>query len=268
MPELPEVETICRELKQTILGQKIEIIEVFKESSFQNLTRFKPEEFYQTILNIQRHGKYIDIELENKKHIIIHLRMTGKLIYTRDISETDKYTRVRIGMEQKGYLLFHDVRTFGKINLVNRAEDIQSLKELGIEPLTDSFEGEYLFSLCKDRRSSIKALLLNQKIIAGLGNIYVQEALFDSFINPERSSSELNEKECERLVASIKKILLKAIECNGTTISDFRRVDDKKGEFQNFLEVYGKKICISCGHELKVIKQSGRTTRYCTYCQS
>jgi formamidopyrimidine-DNA glycosylase len=163
-------------------------------------------------------------------------------------------------------MIFDDVRTFGKIQIFGIDDEVSSIKKLGVEPLSEEFDFGYLHSKIKKRKAPIKNLLLDQTIIAGLGNIYVCEVLLRVGVNPTTSGNELSKKKTTEIIKKIKEVLLKAIECNGTSISDYRNVDNKTGDFQKFLQIYGKEKC-HVGHSVSRIKQAGRSTYFCPKCQ-
>ena len=219
-----------------------------------------------TITDIARRGKYIIFHTDRNKVIVTHLRMTGKYIYVDESDFDRKHIRAYFKFSNDEYLLFKDVRTFGKIELFNNEKSTNIFDKLGPEPLSEQFNSEYLKNRLRYRKKPIKNALLDQNIVAGLGNIYVCEILYQSGINPTKASNELNENEYQSITKNTKKILAEAISKNGTTISDYRNIDNKTGEFQNFLQVYQKKTCL-CGAQIKKIKQAGRTTYFCPECQ-
>lgn len=264
MPELPEVETICRELSKTVIGKEIIDFKELREKTFLNKEHLS---LISKIISVERIAKMIVINLDNQNRIVVHLRMTGKLIYPAQNDNINKHTRAVFALKDNEIMLFDDIRTFGKIHLQRMSDSIQDIQNIGIDPFSNSFNKKYLLNISKNRTVPIKNFLLDQTIIAGLGNIYVQEILFITKISPLRKTNQIKPSEWDAIIKTTQEILTEAIKCNGTTISDFRRVDDKKGEFQNFLKVYGKKSCPICSNELTLIKQSGRSTRYCAHCQ-
>ena len=265
MPELPEVETIKRELEGIIIGKEIEQIKIILSRSFVNHNDL---DIYGKIENISRIGKYLQIDIKNKCTLIIHLRMTGKIIYLKSPEILpERHVSVIFYFKEKDCLLFIDIRTFGKIEVIPYKTSLSTLKKIGIDAISTKFTLLTFTKICENKRIPIKNLLLDQTKIAGIGNIYAQEILFYAKIAPDRFADSLNKRELKRIYKYISYILNLAIEHNGTSISDFRRVDDKTGEFQNFLKVYGKKFCPDCGNNLTKIKQAGRTTTYCAFCQ-
>jgi len=292
MPELPEVETIKRDLLETVLNKEIQSVAVLLDRVYLNPDNIAVR---GVIENISRVGKYLILDIKDNSTLIIHLRMTGKLVYTasQNVVPTSNrlvgtrhatsnpvvpisnrrtemggdHIRVVFNFKTQDSLLFQDIRTFGLIEVLPYKTDIKNVKKIGVDALSPEFTADYLINICQKKTTPIKTLLLDQTLIAGIGNIYVQEILFDARISPVRKSNLLKKQEIKKLWKATIKILNLALKYNGTSISDFRRVDDKQGEFQNFLKVYGKKACPICGNELLKIKQSGRSTSFCGNCQ-
>ncbi len=270
MPELPEVETIKNELNEQVISKYITDIEILLNRTFINHTQFDISELTGKISSINRHGKYLIIKIEDKFQVLVHLRMTGKLIYCpclQDNTTKTNHIRLIFHFKDEDCLLFDDVRTFGKIEVFPFETDIKTFKKIGIDALDTNFDFKELKSICQNKTTQIKILLLNQNLIAGIGNIYAQEILFDTKISPFKQAKSLTDKEIKKILTSTKKILSLAVKHNGTSISDFRRVDDKTGEFQNFLKVYGKISCPVCYTDILKVKQGGRSTNYCPKCQ-
>ncbi len=264
MPELPEVETIVRDLI-CLQGKTISEIVELRPNTVINKTQLDLTEKIGTIKSIERRGKYLLFVLDSCL-MIIHLRMTGKLIYPADKNSIGKHTRAYLLLTNGEIVIFNDIRTFGKIELIGLDDKHNTMATLGPEPLTEGFDKAYLSNICSSKNTNIKTILMDQTIVAGLGNIYVLESLYRCRISPETMAKVMTARQIDKLVKEIKIVLLKAIECNGTSISDYRRIDDKKGEFQNFLQIYGKKLC-PLDHPVKRIKQGGRSTYFCPECQ-
>jgi formamidopyrimidine-DNA glycosylase len=263
VPELPEVQTVINGLNQKVLGKEIqEIIELRSGTVEGNV----PITNLGRIESISRRGKYIILQTSNKIKLIIHLRMTGKLIFEADINKTAKHSRAEIMFSDNTKLIFNDIRTFGKIQIIKEDDEIKAFQKLGVEPLSNEFDAQYLQEKLMNKKAPIKNILLDQQVIAGLGNIYVAEILYRCKIDPRSSGNLLKLKQLKSIVNHTKEVLREAIKHNGTTISDYRSVEDKTGEFQNFLKVYGKKTC-ECGAEISKIKQAGRSTYFCAECQ-
>jgi len=266
MPELPEVETILRGLKSSIQDRPIcQLDPLYKGTVIYDPDINQPL-FPAKVNEYERRGKYIILHLETNNALIIHLRMTGKLIYSEEDNNEAKHIRALLSLTGCARILFNDVRTFGKIIVAPSSKVEQYLPELGPEPLSDTFNEHYLKNALAKTKTPIKNALLHMKIVAGLGNIYVCELLYRAKVNPTLPVNKVKPAQLKAIVKSTKEVLREAIKHNGTSISDYRQIDDKKGEFQNFLQVYQKHICPS-GHKVLRIKQSGRSTFYCPVCQ-
>ena len=265
MPELPEVETIVRDLRQNVIGKSIRKIDELRSDTVTIDPGLQTSKLGK-ITCIDRRGKYIIISTDQNYNLIIHLRMTGKLIFTKQSDPLAKHTRAVINFRDETRLLFDDTRTFGHINVVKGNDKERLFCKLGCEPFAADFNAEKLSALLAGKKTNIKNFLLNQQYIAGLGNIYVNEILYASGIPPKKMTNELTDKDIQLIVKNTKKILLLAIKHNGTSISDYRRVDNKTGSFQNFLQIYGKKVC-RLGHPVTRLKTNSRSTFYCPVCQ-
>jgi formamidopyrimidine-DNA glycosylase len=266
MPELPEVQTVVQGLKQNILGKTI------KEISFgkKDILKSKPSILKNSLLNqkivaVTRRGKNILMVLSNKKVLLIHLGMTGHFSFVSDSNLLDKHTHFVIKLKnEKKELRYHDIRRFGKIKLLNSIDDLDNL---GKEPLIISFP-EFV-EIFKKKKGKIKSFLLNQKHIAGIGNIYADEILFSSKVHPERKVESLKSSQLEKIFISMQKILKKAIQAGGSTIENYMDVDGEKGFFQLQHKAYGKegKPCPNCKNKIKRIKVNQRSTYFCPQCQ-
>ncbi|MFW6264542.1 MAG: bifunctional DNA-formamidopyrimidine glycosylase/DNA-(apurinic or apyrimidinic site) lyase [Bacillota bacterium] len=273
MPELPEVETIVRGLRGLIKNTIIidVIVREPRIIAFPELDLFEEMLKDREIIDVQRRGKYILIELESNKTMVIHLRMTGRLLVKEKETDYDKHSHVIFQLDNNYDLRFHNVRKFGRIYLIDsdNYEEAGGLVNLGPDPLEKNFTSDYFRESIKKRKTNIKSLLLNQSFIAGLGNIYVDESLFLAGILPSRKADSLSDSEIEKLYYSIKKVLKKAIKAGGTSFSDYRNAQNKKGYFQNELNVYQRdgKECYNCGGKIEKSKVAGRGTHYCPVCQ-
>ena len=269
MPELPEVETIVCDLRKVITGKTIIRCEILQPSYIRNCS---PEELNKAIsgaeiLAVKRRGKYIICELPNGI-LLSHLGMTGKFIIAELDNPPPKHT-VAVFFFPGFNILLHDVRRFGKLEFYKKGAEIDKLSKLGPEPLGDNFSPQYLAEKFSSRQRAVKELIMDQSIIAGLGNIYASEILFRAKIHPLKPGKELSLKKLALLVQVTKKILSLAIEKAGATISDYKRVDDKNGEFQNLLKVYGRagEPCLVCASEIERVVKGGRSSFYCPNCQ-
>jgi len=263
LPELPEVQTIVNGLNSIIIEKKISRIAEYRRGTVENSLLNVD---YGKVKLVERRGKYIIVKTTAECKIVIHLRMTGKLIFEADSDRRPKHCRAEIFFSDGSRLIFDDVRTFGKIQVMKKSQAVPALEKLGAEPLSDQLNPEFLSKQLKNRKALIRNLLLNQNIIAGLGNIYVLEILYRCKIDPRKQADGLSLIQIEKIVEQTKIVLKEAIEKNGTTISDYRSVEDQSGQFQNFLRVYQKKKC-KCGTEIKRIKMAGRSAYFCPSCQ-
>ena len=279
MPELPEVETIRRGLQEKIKNKQIKdaVINVDKivkkPSSEEFITKIKERK----IKKINRRGKYIIIHLDSEDKLIVHLGMTGLLIYPYDNKITEKeikpkHNHLIFTFTDDTQLVFNDVRRFGKIFLVSNIDEVESIAKLGIEPLEDYFTEEvFIQVLNKKKNSKIKSFLMKQEFIAGLGNIYANEVLYRSNVHPLRLISSLNKEEVRNLYQQIKLVLGEAVELRGSTVADeaYRDTDGNKGKFAKKLQVYARKgePCIKCGHSIEVVRIEGRSSFICPQCQ-
>ncbi|MBN1327391.1 MAG: bifunctional DNA-formamidopyrimidine glycosylase/DNA-(apurinic or apyrimidinic site) lyase [Candidatus Cloacimonetes bacterium] len=265
MPELPEVATVVHGLKIRIIGKRLTEIREFRKNTV-NYHQIEPECDFGNIAEVERRGKFIIWKTSAGQLIVIHLRMTGKLVYSEKLPESLAHVRAWFRFSDGSGVYFHDVRTFGTIDLYPLGHSVKALEKLGPEPMGDDFNLEYLKNITRNRKAPIKNLLLNQNIIAGLGNIYAAEILFRAQVRPDRKAADLTISQLRRIVEQTKQVLAEAINCNGTTISDFRDSDDARGSFQRFLRVYQKDRC-SCGEEIIKIKLANRSSFYCPKCQ-
>ncbi len=273
MPELPEVETVKRTLAKYLIGQKIIQVSVYQETVIKipDVNEFKNEIINKTITDIDRRGKYLIFGLSEGYKMVIHLRMTGQLVYGEKTMPVKKHTHVIFELSDGRELRFTDQRRFGRIWLVPEDEllGVSGLCTLGPEPLRDDFCWEAFQSQLSKRQTRIKALLLDQSFIAGIGKIYADEILYRSQIHPERKAASLSKDEAARLFSEVQSTLKEAIAHRGTTFSDYVDGRGEKGTYQNYLNVYqqlGKK-CPRCGADIERVKVGSRSAYYCPGCQ-
>ena len=270
MPELPEVETVKNGLKNKVLNKKITHCKILYNGiiAYPDTEKFIKEITNQTINDIKRRGKFLVFELEDY-YLISHLRMEGKY-FIKEPSETlSKHDHVVFTLNNKEELRYNDTRKFGKMHLVKKDElDITPLSKLGLEPWDENLNTSYLKEKL-NKKKAIKTLLLDQSIIVGIGNIYADEILFLSRINPEIPGSNLTNKNLQDIIDNTKKVLEKAINAGGTTIHSYTAVDGITGNFQQELLVHSRKSepCPSCKTEILKIVVNGRGTYYCPKCQ-
>lgn len=267
MPELPEVETIVRGLRRKILGKRLRRFFVFDKAKISQ-PRLK---FPLKIFSVERHGKYIVCEASGGEKCLIHLRMTGELLFGTETEksaagEKQKHERARFHFHDGSVLRFVDVRRFGTINWLHAGKQ---LPQLGVEPLSKNFDARKLASLLRGKKTAIKSALLDQRLIAGIGNIYADESLWAARIRPKRRSNSLKTPEIRHLVIAIRNILRQAIKKGGSTLRDYKRVDGSSGGFQDLHRVYGREgeKCFRCGDRIKRIKIGSRSSYFCPVCQ-
>jgi len=272
MPELPEVETIVNDLRPTIEGRRFTNVSIYcpemvHQSSVAELKRRLPG---QVIKEIARRGKYLIFRLASGEALILHLRMTGSLLLKRKgepRTASSPYIRAVFGLDNGMELLFTDRRKLGTISLVKDESELNS--KLGPEPLEPGFTAEVLAERLSTHKAPIKAVLCDQEVIAGIGNMYADEALFFASIHPLRAANSLTQEEIKRLHRAIQKVLTKAIGNGGATISDYRRPTGEKGSQQyDFYAAHrGGQTCKVCATPIERITVRNRGTYFCPKCQ-
>ncbi len=292
MPELPEIETIVRALRPSIMGRIISGM-VIRPKAQLHMLQSTPQHFYeqtigQTVTTVLRKGKYIILPLSNDNVIVLHMGMTGYLLLseTPDLTfderfsenAVDKHTHFLMEfMDESGSDLpdleihFNDVRLFGNIWLVENADDIDNLNVPGLQDLGPDALGISLnkFEEAVSSKRPIKSILLDQKKIAGVGNIYADEALFSAHIHPATQGSSLTLNQISTLWFTVKSVLKQGIKYRGSSTSDYTTTDGSKGSFQDHHRVYRKtgQKCGDCSHTIERIKLAGRSTHFCPSCQ-
>lgn len=297
MPELPEVETIVRDLAKYLPGKTIKEIKVLNKKTW----LAKPQSVAGSkIKKVWRRGKQIIIDLSSDKHLVVHLKMTGQLIWTHstsfDLAQDrslragvkkklvvgghpimgvgqdlpNKFTRVVFKLSNGGQLFFNDVRKFGYIKLVSDKDLAEISAGLGLEPLAKGFNDKKLkIALAKKSKAKIKPALLDQTKVAGIGNIYADESLWLAKILPSRTAASLKDEEWAALAKAIVKVLRLSIAHRGTSFSNYRDAQGDSGRFIKKLQVYGRhhEACRRCGHPISKSKLGGRGTHWCAKCQ-
>jgi len=272
MPEMPEVETIARKLRRSVVGSSV------SEVRLSGLSLRKPVAASfagiltgRRIARIRRRGKYLIFELEPRSYLLIHLGMSGRVFHHRRAGEPSRHTHAVISLSDGSILVYQDPRRFGLLAAydVRRMDEIPELGRLGKDPLSDGFDTEWLWPLISRSRCDIKSFLLDQRRIAGLGNIYVCEALFRAKIHPARRCHRLRREEVGSLVRSIRKVLQTAIRNQGTTFSDFTASDGAPGSNQRCLRVFQREggRCRRCSARIRRLRQGNRSSYYCPGCQ-
>mgnify|MGYP003683072357 CR=1 FL=1 len=262
MPELPEVQTVVNHIKNDLVGDEIVDIKAIWPKVFDN---FNSIDFFKRnsdtkILDVSRRAKFIIIQFKDSI-LAVHLRMTGKLYFNKGI--LPKHTSAEVSLKSNNTLIFQDVRKFGRFYLYKNLNKIN--EHHGPEPLGKEFTKSIFFNILTNCKRNIKALLLDQSKIAGLGNIYADESLWLSRIHPNSISNKIPKNIISKLHSSIKFVLNKAIDHNGTTIINFSYANGQSGNYANELNIYGKKdlVCYKCKTEVVKIKVASRGTYFC-----
>lgn len=258
MPELPEVETVRRVLEERLRGLKVDSYQVPKVTFYRKPPAAALEGIRgATVQAVRRRGKYLIMAFSGGRELVLHLGMSGSIVFG------GKGPHTRFQMTVEGQVVsFHDPRRFGRVGC--------ELPEFGPEPLGEDLTPDYLYRALRERRAPVKALLMDQAVVAGLGNIYATEALFSAGIRPGRRGSSVTRDEAARLCKAIKDVLALAVELRGSTLEDAAYLDPlgNSGGFQEHVQVYGREVG-RCGHKLAATRKpiAGRTSLYCPVCQ-
>lgn len=274
MPELPEVETVKRQLEPLVTGRTIASVRVLDSlavapaspAAFRKAVRDKP------ILGITRRGKYLRVQMTSGETLVLHLRMTGRLTHIDDPRSAEKrHLRILFTLDDGSGLAFNDLRRFGRAFVLSAADSEKYWERLGPEPLERSFNSKALKGILDSRKRPIKSLLLDQSLIAGIGNIYADETLFRAGIHPLRPAAEVTGPEVSRLAQAIKETLRAAIALEGSSVDTYRTARGLRGRFQETFRVHRRlgELCPGCGAAtVEKIKVGGRGTYFCPGCQT
>jgi len=270
MPELPEVETVRRRLEPHVAGRRLTQVEVrdAKLVGRDDARRVEERLTGRTILAIDRRGKYLLVRLDGEETLVSHLRMTGNWLLCAD--GEPKYTRAVLTLSDATVVAYADARRFGTWDLLTNDETARYLAaRLGPEPIDSDFDGSVLKAAFAGRRAPVKALLLDQRLVAGVGNIYADEALHAACIHPDTPAGRLRQPQLDRLAATTREALEEGIRAQGASISDFRDPEGGYGSMQERFRVYGRdgEPCIVCGSEIIKSRCAGRGTHVCLTCQ-
>ena len=270
MPELPEVETVVRGLRAPLVGRRVESVwlERHRVIAMPGAEEFSARLPGQTFRAIERRAKYIVCRMDQDV-FAVHLKMTGRL-YVTDPGQThpdDRWARFRLALDNGQTLCFSDARRFGRAYLADSIEAIAP--DLGPEPLEDSFTPAVFKTRLEGRKKVLKALLLDQSFIAGVGNIYADEALHRAGLHPQRSADSLTDAEIERLYSTVRAALTDGIDYEGASINWYRKPDGSNGESQDHFYVYDREgqPCMQCGQPIVKIRVAQRGTHFCPRCQ-
>ena len=275
MPELPEIETVVRTLRPALENRTV--TEIRFGAHGRDVIACPDAEAFLTLLTgsrftaLSRRGKFIRLHTDDGLCLVVHLRMTGRLLVAAAATAEKPHTHVVLQLDNGDELRFSDARRFGRLWLIppGETDTVSGVGRLGVEPLSDDFGSDLLRHKLGPRRTTIKQALLDQRVVAGLGNIYADESLFLARIHPQRCCETLSEAEWAALAAAIPAVLENAIVHNGTTFSDFLDGTGREGENMAFLQVYGRtgQPCPRCGAMIEKIRVGGRGTHFCPVCQ-
>ncbi len=278
MPELPEVEVMRRDLEREVVGKKIKSVEV---TGTRSVRRHRNRKEFIALLTghkitaVQRRGKYLVLKLDGTDALVVHLGMSGQLLRAKTAREKPpKHTHVAITFTQGGLLRFVDPRTFGEMFVTAYDEidqQVDELAHLGLDPLETALSWDLFGRMLAERKSKLKPLLMDQKFIAGIGNVYSDEILFEAGLKWERQSDSLSQQEVRRLYRAISETLQGAVKYRGSSLADEQYVDlfGKPGEYQQHHQVYGREgqACTRCRRPIQRARYSNRSTFYCDACQ-
>ncbi len=273
MPELPEVETVARGLRAALPGRRILSVSLGKTDFIDDPAALEQSLPGCRITAVRRHGKFLVLDLESARadnarpSLLIHLGMTGQLVVCPAEAPVIPHTHVFLALDDGRELRYTDIRRFGRMRIVEDGDHESTLGELGLDPL-EATEEEFSAKL-RGRRARIKALLLDQRVLRGMGNIYTDESLWRARIHPARLGSTLKPRELRNLHRAVRAVLLEAIRLRGSSISDYVDSDGQRGEFQLRHRVYqrtGKK-CFRCGTKIRRATVAGRSSHFCPRCQ-
>jgi formamidopyrimidine-DNA glycosylase len=278
MPELPEVEVMRRDLEREVVGKKIKAVEV---TGTRSVRRHRNRKEFITVLTgrkimaVQRRGKYLVMKLDGNDALIVHLGMSGQLLRAKTAREkAPKHTHVAITFTQGGLLRFVDPRTFGEMFVApydNLDQQVDELAHLGLDPLETALSWDLFGRMLAEKKTKLKPLLMDQKFIAGIGNVYSDEILFEAGLKWDRQSDSLSQQEIRRLYRAISETLNGAVKYRGSSLADEQYVDlfGKPGEYQEHHQVYGREgqACVRCRRPIHRARYSNRSTFYCDACQ-
>jgi formamidopyrimidine-DNA glycosylase len=282
MPELPEVETMASDLRSVVSGKKIKKAEIFAPAMVKDPSAadFSRQIMGAKILNVSRRAKYLIFELNRDRVLLVHPKMTGHFLLRRSAKELPitnyqlpkepeslKYTRAKFHLDDKSELCFSDIRKFGTLRLLSKKESEEFLNDLGPEPL--NLKVDKFISLISSERRKVKQVLMDPAVIAGIGNIYSDEALYLAGIHPETRANQIYEVGLRKLYKAMKLVLERGIKLRGSSINNYRDTAGKKGGYQDVRQVYGRngESCGRCNASIQKITVAGRSACFCPMCQ-
>jgi formamidopyrimidine-DNA glycosylase len=275
MPELPEVETIRRDLEPRLVGRTIAAVVVAPDTGKpvpvikgMDETTFREGVVGSRIDAVDRRGKYLIFRLDSGLMLVVHLRMTGALLHRQTGSEPDRFLRATLVFDDANELRFTDIRKFGGLWLADDMSQVTT--DLGPEPLGEGFTLDSLVNALTGRKAPIKSIILDQRRIAGIGNIYADEACFQAALEPRRLGMTLSEAEISRLHVAIRSVLQTGVESRGASFRDYKDADGKQGSMHMYVKVFRRtgQPCYTCGTEIQRVVVGGRSTHFCPTCQN
>lgn len=289
MPELPEVETVRRQLQKLITGQTIKTVEVLSDKQVCHNENFEQQLIGKVFSNIDRIGKLLIFSFKDYPDLFLlgHLKMTGQLLVvdrrgqlsggghtfkrgTEIVELPNRHTRIILNLADDMTLYFNDLRKFGYLKTVNKAQLEEISSRFGPEPISDQFDFDQFYETLQSSSTPIKVLLLDQKRVGGLGNIYVDETLWHAGVLPTRASNSISKSESDLIAKWSGQVLIDSIQAGGTTFKDFADTTGQHGNYRDYLKVFGRsgELCMKCDSLIEKIKFRGRGTHYCPQCQS
>ena len=271
MPELPEVETVRRGVEPHVLGRRIERVVVReKRLRWPIAEDFVDKLVGRRIVATERRGKYLQLVLDNGDRLLVHLGMSGRLFVLRSGHALLKHDHVDVELDDGTLLRFNDPRRFGAMLLWRSGEPLHPLlATMGPEPFADEFNGEYLHTLSRGRKTAVKSFIMDGGVVVGAGNIYAAESLFRAGIRPTRAAGDVSRPRYDKLATAIREVLAAAIEQGGTTLRDYAGADGAPGYFQQVLDVYGRdgEACRVCAQPIRKLVIGQRSSFFCPNCQ-
>ncbi len=271
MPELPEVETIRSDLEPRLVGRRFTRVQITPDRvpvvKGMDEAVFRERLVGSELTGVSRRGKYLVFHLDGERFLVVHLRMTGALLHRRPDAPADPYVRAILSLDDGTELRFSDLRKFGGLWLVDELSE--AVVGLGPEPLGETFTGPALADALSGRKAPVKAVILDQRRIAGIGNIYADEALFEAGIDPRRQAAVLSGAEVKALHGAIRSVLRAGVESRGASFRDYLDADGRAGSMQMYVKVFRRtgKPCYRCRTAIERVKVGGRSTHYCPHCQ-
>lgn len=272
MPELPEAENIARALASALQDRVITAVAVFSPRLRTPLAPLLSAHLEgERICGVRRRGRYVIVELSSRRGLLLHFGMSGVVRVEKADAPRRRHEHAIFTLDNGQALRFEDPRRFGLLECVplDAGGLPPCLDKLGVEPLSDEFDADFIFNASRSRHAPVKLFITDNAVVTGIGNIYAAESLFAAGVDPRRPALSLTRAECQKLAAAVKDILLRSIAAGGSTISDYRHVDGTEGRFAQELQIYGRRgeKCPRCGTPVESVVQGGRSSFFCPRCQ-